>query len=290
MARYLNLQGWFDNFKKKGDLCGLNEVSMKRYYSLFFFFFLWGVMTVQAQEEEVRSPVNQALDSIVMMHGQLRDTKDGKPIPYAHVLNLRFGKATVSDTLGFFTIPMRRKDTVLITAIGYEDLYFTLPPFWPANTYSGVLYVEEKVYNIEGVTVHGLGTYEQFKQKVLALDLSDDKTVKMQSYYNKILTEEAIKYQAVTTGFSFSLRSPEEKSLRKLQKVLAEQKIEDQIKAKYNKAIVSRLTGLKGKQLEDFMQYCQIPRDFILKSPEYDILARIKDAYENYKLLDQKKK
>ncbi len=260
---------------------------MKRSF-IFFIFFLGGVFTMTAQEQEVRSPVNQALDSIVMMHGQLRDVEDGKPLPYAHILNPRFGKATVSDTLGFFTIPMRKSDTLLITAIGYEDLYFTLPSFWPANTYSGVLYVQEKVHNIEGVTVHGLGTYDQFKQKVLSLNLSDDKTLEMQSYYNKILTEEAIKYQAVTTGFSFSLRTPEERSLRKLQKVLAEQKIEDQINAKYNKAIVSRLTGLKGKELEDFMHYCQIPRDFILNSPEYDILARIKDAYDNYKLLKHK--
>ncbi len=278
----------FEYFKKKRDLYGLNGIGMKRLYILFIFFVLSGGTGAMAQVQEMRAPVNQALDSIVMMHGQLRDGQDGKPIPYAHVLNLRFGKATVSDTLGFFTIPMRRSDTLLITAIGYEDIYFTLPSFWPANTYSGVLYAEEKVYNIEGVTVHGLGTYEQFKQKVLALDLSNDKTLEVQSYYNKLLTDEAIKYQKVAVGFSFSLRSPEERSLKKLQKVLEEQKIEEQVEAKYNKAIVSKLTGLKGKELENFMQYCQIPRDYILQSPEYDILARIKNAYENYKLLKKR--
>jgi hypothetical protein len=256
---------------------------------LFFFLFLAGSMTVQGQEQEVRSPVNQPLDSIVMVQGQLRDVKNGRPIPYAHVLNLRFGKATITDTLGFFTIPMRRNDTLLITAIGYEDFTFVLPSFWPANSYSGVLYAEEKVYNIEGVTVHGLGTYEQFRQKVLSLDLSDDKVLAVQSYYNKILTEEAVKYQKVSTGFSFALRSPEERSLRKLQKVIEEQKIEQQVEAKYNKAIVSKLTGLKGKELERFMDYCQIPRDFILRSPEYDILQRIKDSYENYKLLKRER-
>jgi hypothetical protein len=262
---------------------------MKRGQTFFFIFiFLISGWVVQAQEVDERSPVNQPLDSIVMVQGQLRDLRSGKPIPYAHVLNLRFRRATVSDTLGFFTISMRRTDTLLVTAIGYEDLFFTLPSFWPANSYSGVLYLEEKVYNIEGVTVHGLGTYEQFRQKVLSLDLTDDKVIKMQTYYNRILTDEAIKYQAVTTGFSFSLRSPEERSLRKLQKVLEEQKVEDQINAKYNKAIVSKMTGLKGKELEDFMRYCQIPRDFILKSPEYDILQRIKDSYENYKLLKQR--
>ncbi len=250
-------------------------------------FFLAGAGAMAQQE--VRSPVNQPLDSIVMVQGQLRDFKTGKPIPYAHVLNLRFHRATVSDTLGFYTIPMRRNDTLLITAIGYEDEHFTLPPFWPTNSFSGVLYLKEKVYNIEGVTVHGLGTYEQFKQSVLALDLSDDEVVKMQEYYDKILTQEAIKYQAVSTGFSFSLRSPEERSLRKLQKILEQQKIQQQIDAKYNKAIVSKLTGLKGKALEDFMHYCQLPQDFILKSSEYDILQRIKESYENYKLLQDRK-
>ena len=254
---------------------------------IFFIFLLPWSMTAEGQGRSEATPVDQPLDSLVMVQGQLRDVKNGKPIPYAHVLNLRYRRATVTDTLGFFSIPMRRNDTLLITAIGYEDLFFVLPSFWPSNNYSGVLYAEEKIYKIEGVTVHGLGTYEQFRQKVLSLDLSDDKVIEMQSYYDKILTEEAVKYQAVSTGFSFSLRSPQQRSERRLQKVLEEQRIEQMVEAKYNKAIVSKLTGLRGVELERFMDYCQMPRDFILTSPEYDILQRIKNSYENYKLLKQ---
>ena len=229
-----------------------------------------------------------SLDSLIMVQGQLRDVVSGDPIPYAHIINPKFKRAVVSDTLGFFTIPMRKTDTLLITAIGYEDTRFALPGFWPSNHYSGVIYVKEKIYLIEGVTVHGLGTYEQFKQKVLSLDLSKDKVIRMQNYYDKLLTEEAIKYQKVTTGFSFSLRTPEERSLRKLAKVQAEQKIQDIIDSKFNKAMISKLTGLQGAELDKFMHYCQLPEDFILNASEYDILLRVKELYENYKLLQDK--
>ncbi len=229
-----------------------------------------------------------SLDSLIIMQGQLRDMVTGEPIPYAHIINYKFNRATVSDTLGFFTIPMHKTDTLFITAIGYEDTRFSLPGFWPSNHYSGVIYVKEKIYHIEGVTVHGLGTYEQFKQKVLSLDLSKDKVIKMQNYYDKLLTDEAIKYQKVSTGFSFSLRTPEERSLRKLAKVQAEQKRQDVIASKFNKAIISQLTGLQGSELEKFMRYCQLPEDFILNAPEYDILVRVKELYENYKLLQDK--
>ncbi len=257
-------------------------MGVKKYLSWFMLFFLITMVSVYAQRETL------SLDSLVMMQGQLRDVASGVPIPYAHILNTRYKRATVSDTLGFFTLPMHRNDTLFITAIGFEDTKFTLPVFWPANHYSGVIYIKERVYHIEGVTVHGLGTYEQFKQKVLSLDLSKNKVIRMQTYYDKILTEEAIKYQKVSTGFLFSLRSPEERSLKKLEKVLEEQKIRDKIKSKFNKAMVSQLTGLQGIQLERFMHYCDLPEDFILNASEYDILVRVKNIYENYKLLQNR--
>ncbi|NOY38485.1 MAG: carboxypeptidase regulatory-like domain-containing protein [Chlorobi bacterium] len=244
---------------------------------LFFFLFLFITVFSFGQQQQA--------DSVVTVLGQLRDEQSGQPIPYAHVLNLAFKRATISDTLGFFRIPMRRSDSIVITAVGYEDTFFFLPGFWPSNHYSGVIYVKEKVYEIEGIRIHGLGSYEQFKQKVLALDLSKDRAQKMKNYYNEILTEEAIKYQRVSTGFSFSLRTPEERSLRKLGKVVAAQKIQDQIDAKFSKAIVSELTGLKGKELQKFMDFCQLPQDFILKSSEYDILIKVKSLYERYQIL-----
>ena len=108
----------------------------------------------------------------------------------------------------------------------------------------------------------------------------------MKVYYDELLTQEAIKYQRVSTGFSFSLRSPEERSLRKLQKVMAQQEIQNQIDAKFSKAIVSELTGLKGKELQKFMNFCQLPQDYILKSSEYDILLKVKSLYERYRILE----
>ena len=258
---------------------------MRRKFILILFtvFMITSALSVYGQ-----TTATQSLDSLIMVQGQLRDITSGVPIPYAHIINSKFKRVEVSDTLGFFTILMRKTDTLIITAIGYEDTRFTLPGFWPANHYSGVIYVKEKVYHIEGVTVHGLGTYEQFKQKVLALDLSKDKVIKMQNYYDRILTEEAIKYQKVSTGLSFSLRTPEERSLKKLAKVEEEQRKQDLIDSKFNKAIISQLTGLHGTELEKFMRYCQLPEDFILKAPEYDILVRVKELYENYKLLQSK--
>lgn len=264
--------------KKAGHLRAEKNPGMfLRKKVLFFLLFAALVLPSTAQESR--------LDSLVTVLGQLRDEGSGQPIPYAHVLNLSLRRATISDTLGFFTIKMRRSDSLTITAVGFEDTYFSLPSFWPSNHYSGVIYVKEQIYEIEGIRIHGLGSYEQFKQKVLALDLSKDKAQKMKVYYDELLTQEAIKYQKVSTGFSFSLRSPEERSLRKLQKVMAQQEIQDQIDAKFSKAIVSELTGLKGKELENFMRFCQLPQDYILNSSEYDILVKVKSLYDRYRLL-----
>jgi len=229
-------------------------------------------------------------DSLVTVLGQLRDEGSGQPIPYAHVLNTSLHLATISDTLGFFSIRVRRTDSLTITAVGFEDTYFSLPSFWPSNHYSGVIYVKEQVYEIEGIRVYGLGSYEQFRQKVLSLDLSEDKAQKVKVYYNELLTQEAIKYQKVSTGFSFSLRSPEERSMKRLQKVMAQKEIQKQVDAKFSKAIVSELTGLKGKELEKFMNFCQLPQAYILHSSEYDILLKVKSLYESYRIMQNQDK
>jgi hypothetical protein len=243
-----------------------------------FLVFVFSIIPSHAQEVKT--------DSLVTVLGQLRDESSGRPIPYAHVLDTKFKKATISDTLGFFRITIRRSDTLTLTAIGYEDTYFALPGFWPSNHYSGVIYVKEQIYEIEGIKIRGLGSYEQFKQKVLDLDLSETRTQRMKVYYDRLLTQEAIKYQKVSTGFSFTIPTPVEKSERKLAKMMTAQKIQDQINAKFSKAIVSELTGLQGKELERFMVFCQFQQDYVLHTSEYEILVRVKSLFERYRMME----
>jgi hypothetical protein len=56
----------------------------------------------------------------------------------------------------------------------------------------------------------------------------------------------------------------------------------DRLPLKYNRDIVSSLTGLKGEELLDFMTFCKFSYyDLIRWSPEY-IIAQIQNKFDDY--------
>jgi hypothetical protein len=52
---------------------------------------------------------------------------------------------------------------------------------------------------------------------------------------------------------------------------------------RYNKALVSRITGLKTEDdLKKFMQFCALQIKFILESTDYELYAAISNCYDEY--------
>ena len=222
-----------------------------------------------------------AMDTLVTVNGQLKDMNDS-PVSYAHIINSGIGMATTSDSLGFFRIHMRFGDSLHISAIGFMEKYFLLPKFWPSNHFSGVIYLKYKIYEIEEVAIHGLGSYEQFKQKVLNTRVPPPPAEEARIYLQRIARREAIKYDKVRVGFSFHMKSLEERSLKKLQVKLQEEERRKIIESKFNEKNIGELTGLKGPEVRAFMNYCRFPEDFLLYSSEYEILEAVKRIFVNY--------
>ncbi len=221
-------------------------------------------------------------DSLVTIQGQLKSYENGTPIAYAHILNNGLNIGTISDSLGFFTIVMRRSDSLYISALGIKERYFSLPDFWPSNYFSKTIFVRHKIYMIEPVTVEGFGNYAQFRQKVISSIPPKSQREKSLEYIQEIAAAEAMKYAKVHVGFSFSIKTKEEKSLIKLQKMLEYQRKLEIINEKFNEENVGELTGLQGQELKDFMIYCHLSEEFLLNASEYDILFLVKNSYREY--------
>ncbi|MEA1899067.1 MAG: hypothetical protein U9N53_15525 [Bacteroidota bacterium] len=248
---------------------------LKKYLFFGFVFFSFS-LTLSGQIED-------AGDSLVTIQCQLKSLTEEKPIVYAHILNSGLNIGTTSDTLGFFTIVMRRSDSLFISALGFNESYFSLPGFWPSNHFSGVIHVRQKVYMIDPVSVEGFGNYAQFRRKVISSIPPKTPTEESLEYIQEITREEAIKYDKVNVGFNFSIKTKEEKSLIKLQKILDYQLKQKIIREKFNEENVGELTGLKGQELKDFMNYCNLSEEFLLNASEYDILYMVKGSYWAYR-------
>jgi hypothetical protein len=99
----------------------------------------------------------------------------------------------------------------------------------------------------------------------------------------------ALKNTPVRTGITLNFPSPEQRieaRKQELIKMLREQRI---MNDKFNSETVSRLTGLRGPELIDFMRYCNFSKEYLLRTNHYDVLVATLVIFDHWKLLKEKR-
>ena len=92
---------------------------------------------------------------IVEVTGILRDIQTNEPIQFAHLINLKKGQATISDTSGHFRLLMTLTDTIRISCIGYDIKFWGLGlNELEQNKFSTIIYLIPKTYAIAEVNVY----------------------------------------------------------------------------------------------------------------------------------------
>ena len=64
-------------------------------------------------------------DSLINISGRIID-KNNKPVIFAHVINVRRGQGSITDTSGYFLVTVEPKDIIRVTAIGYENRFMAI--------------------------------------------------------------------------------------------------------------------------------------------------------------------
>lgn len=252
--------------------------------AFLFHIILWLSLPLFSQQYYTGNP-----DSIVILSVQLMDESTLKPIQFAHVINLRTFRGGISDTSGMFRLPVMHGDLLRVSSIGYFDQYYLVP-----DTLKGFVRLEilmrQKVYLINEVRINTLGNYEQFRRKFVSTELPDKETRELQRKFRQMARDTAMKSAPVRTGIPLNFPSPEQRlemQRQELYKKLREQRIMDD---KFNPVIVSRLTGLQGDDLYEFMRYCNFSRDYLLSTNHYDIMIATLHAFEQYKRIKGRNK
>ena len=142
--------------------------------------------------------------------------------------------------------------------------------------------MREISYPLAEVEVFVFGTYEQFKEKVLSLELPETQTEKLERKLFEEAKEIAIGNTEIPRGFTFSLPSKYDISLRKLQELEKVEERQMELYLKYNREIIARSTGLEGEELDRFIVYCNERVWFTPNTSAYDIIVQIKLWYQQY--------
>ena len=226
----------------------------------------------------------QTSDSSYYLYGKVLSLEKGYPVGFAHVINVNARKGVVTDSLGNFETWVNPNDVLNISAIGFEHREYMVPEHNPDSVVEIILV--NKTYAIPEVSISYLGTYREFKQKVLDLELSDEN--KLNPQINKIFNHVEIEYPLVDNpaasilspiSLLYSAFSKEAKAVKKYLNV----KERADVKEKYNITIVKNLTGLEGLEAKEFMDFCNFTDEYVRSVTEYELYSEIKGQYKEYK-------
>jgi len=229
---------------------------------------------------------------IIRVSGVILNKEDRSPVPYVSIMNRSNLTGTITDTAGHFSILMPRHDTLHLSAIGFKNVYLSVPDSIESNMYFINIILDKKTYSISTVKVYGLTKKEQFKREFTELKI-EPTVQEANAMKNFPDFQTSIKNTTQNPQPTISLGSPitalydqfskEGKSKRKLAELTEQDKISEKIKTKFNEKIVGTITRFKGDTLTSFMKFCNFPESFILNAGDYDLAVAIKRKYYEYK-------
>ena len=117
------------------------------------------------------SSYGQKADSLYYLSGQVISKQGNYPVALAHVINTTQRWGVVADTLVYFSIWVKPEDSLNVSAIGFDFNEYKVTGFLRDTLVS--IKLQSRYYEILAVSISYLGTYKQFEQKVLDLELPD---------------------------------------------------------------------------------------------------------------------
>lgn len=97
------------------------------------------------------------------------------PVPFTTVFRTRDERGTITDNLGFFSIPAYAGDTIKFSSVGYLAAKYVIPDSLSTNRYNMVQVMRRDTVQLETTFIYPWPTKERFREEFLSLDLPDTK-------------------------------------------------------------------------------------------------------------------
>ena len=189
-------------------------------------------------------------------------------ISNCHIINKTQRTATVSDAYGNFKITANVNDSILFSALGYENLTISLT---------------DSMYNYGYIIKLQPATYE-LSEVIIQPIIEKPFVTKWEVYTPPLPNQGGIN---IPTGINpvtffynrFSREGKQKKYYAKLKEGTHDFMF---IGEKFNGKMVAQLTGLKDDELIKFMSYCNFSNDFLMNYSPETINRAIKQKYQEY--------
>jgi hypothetical protein len=222
---------------------------------------------------------SQVLDLyVVNIKGKVTNAENGEAMPYVHIINPRVHGGTTTNIDGMFAIQMLTEDTLIIRSVGFVDQQFVVHEFPPKKSYDVIM--RPVRYLIKEVTV----TEYSDLRKQLGLPEAKPLDIPLQ-LRGDAFNEKPKWYNAFSSPLSYIQYhvSESEKRKRETRKIIRNNEEWLQFSTYFNLETIIKITGLKDKEADDFMLYCNINNQLPYFASQMEIEFQIMDLFFKYK-------
>jgi hypothetical protein len=232
---------------------------------------------------------NNGYSDIVEITGRIVNRTDGRPVRFASIINLHRGTGVTGDSLGYFHFTMIKSDYLRISSMGYYPQVINFSDSLVDETAVYTVLLNERAYYLPEIDVFA-ERWNEFKFDFARVPITTDESQEnVQQYILSLVDKEelAMIVASKSVGFELPITSNRQKQLRKIEELEQKDEFDKIADERYNKTLVSKLTGLNGEELDNFFAYCDIDKAYILRANDYDIILKINKMYDIYKRTKQ---
>ncbi|WP_299013584.1 carboxypeptidase-like regulatory domain-containing protein [uncultured Polaribacter sp.] len=250
---------------------------------LFFIFCLLFAVSYYSQTDSLK---------VQKLKGQIIHAVKNNALSAAHVLNLNTVNGTITNDKGFFELPTRVNDTILVSYLGFESIKLKVTnDLLKGNELEIALY--ERPEDVKEVVIRStklIGVLE-IDVKMVPKDrftrihingLPQSYEVGKPSKRNFSSPIAAI-FQPV--DFLYNLFGKKPKQLKKLQTLKKEDDLRKMLAGKFDREVMMEYLDMDRKELSDLLTDCNYSAYFIKKASDLQMIEAVLDCYEKYKAL-----
>ncbi|NNC96008.1 MAG: carboxypeptidase-like regulatory domain-containing protein [Chitinophagales bacterium] len=111
---------------------------------------------------------------LVQLSGFVMTSDSLMGIPYCHIYIQNGGSGTVSDFDGYFSFVAKTRDTIVFSAVGFEDDIYIVPTKLKGDKYSVIKLMTEDTVFLPETIIYPWPSKEFFRNAFLSADVPDD--------------------------------------------------------------------------------------------------------------------
>lgn len=206
--------------------------------------------------------------------GIVFDKNSQDRIARVNVVNISTGKSVYNNLNGVFTIEARPGDQLVFKKQDYYNDTIKIESHLPL-----AIYMRRTAIQLREVTIKDSVLNPRDR---LALSKKQNSRAYGTLANRDVISTPTMGGAGLSIDALWNSFSREGKNAENLRNYIDQDYRQDVIDYRFNRALAGRITGLKDKQLTDFMQKYRPGYYFVIKASEYEFISSIKSNLKRY--------